>query len=251
MNKHTFSELKKLGWNSLKGKYWYSFAMTLLVIAIVSFCSMLMYPISAVTISNNIIMLQQTSDTVSSTMAAGPLLGTYFLYLLMNMLISILITLPITIGLMKFFINANTYTHNVSDIFFIFKNNFRNVIKILFFKWLYTFLWSLLFIIPGIVKSYEYSMLTEILAENPALDRKHAFEITKAMTNGNKWRIFLFNFSFIGWMLLTCITFGIGSPFLTPYIYASFVQLYFELKENAIANGYVAAEEFQFDIETK
>ena len=95
---------------------------------------------------------------------------------------------------------------------------------------------------------YCYLMVPYILAENPAMDRRRAFEVTKSLTDGNKGRIFLFSLSFIGWIILSCITFGIGFLFLEPYISASFTQLYFDLKAEAIAKGTVTPEEFTYNI---
>ncbi len=64
---------------------------------------------------------------------------------------------------------------------------------------LYTVLWTLCLIIPGIVKSYEYKMIPYILAENPRILRKRAFEISKNMMDGEKWNAFVIDLSFIGW----------------------------------------------------
>ncbi|MCD8181300.1 MAG: DUF975 family protein [Firmicutes bacterium] len=159
---------------------------------------------------------------------------------------SLFILLPLNIGLIRFYINETTETHNIYDLVYIFKSRMGNVVLIGFLKNLYTFLWSLLLIVPGIVKSYEYSMINYILAENPSLDRKRAFEISKALTDGNKFKIFLFSLSFIGWILLGCMAFGIGLIFVEPYMQASFIQLYLDLKTRAIENGSVSADEFTY-----
>ena len=151
-------------------------------------------------------------------------------------------------GSCRFFIKATVNAPNVYDLFFPYKNNLGNVIGINVFVAIYTFLWSLLFIIPGIIKSFQYSMIPYILAENPAMDRRRAFEVTKSLTDGNKGRIFLFSLSFFGWIILSFITFGIGFLFLEPYISASFTQLYFDLKAEAIAKGTVMPEEFTYNI---
>ena len=89
----------------------------------------------------------------------------------------------------------------------------------------------------------QYSMIPYILAENPAMDRRRAFEVTNRLPTETKGRIFLFSLSFFGWIILSCITFGIGFLFLEPYISASFTQLYFDLKAEAIAKGTVTPEE--------
>lgn len=79
------------------------------------------------------------------------------------------------------------------------------------------FLWSLLFIIPGIIAVYSYAMVPYILAENPNLSPKEVLDLSKKMMKGNKWRFFCLEFSFIGWSLLCILTLGIGYVYLAPY----------------------------------
>ena len=212
MYKTTFAELKTRAKDVLKSNYWYSFGVCILVSLITSLGT------SVATVTNMV-----NSDAGSA--------GT-----------------SISAVLQIFFIKATVNAPNVYDLFFPYKNNLGNVIGINVFVAIYTFLWSLLFIIPGIIKSFQYSMIPYILAENPAMDRRRAFEVTKSLTDGNKGRIFLFSLSFIGWIILSCITFGIGFLFLEPYMSASFTQLYFDLKAEAIAKGTVTPEEFTYNI---
>lgn len=77
---------------------------------------------------------------------------------------------------------------------------------------IFTFLWSLLFVIPGIIKSYSYSMTPFILAEHPELSENAAITRSRELMDGNKWRLFCLFFSFIGWELLIC------APFLVSMI---------------------------------
>ena len=91
---------------------------------------------------------------------------------------------------------------------------------------LYTLLWMLLFIIPGIVAMYRYAMTYYILAENPELSASEAIERSKEVMNGNKWRFFCLEFSFIGWSLLCSLTLGIGNLWLNPYIQAAVAAFY-------------------------
>ena len=81
----------------------------------------------------------------------------------------------------------------------------------------YVLLWSLLFIIPGIIAGYSYAMTSYILAENPELTASEAIEQSKAMMYGHRWRLFCLQFSFIGWDLLCALTLGIGNLWLRPY----------------------------------
>ena len=91
---------------------------------------------------------------------------------------------------------------------------------------LFIFLWSLLFVIPGIIKSYSYSMSNFIMAENPEMSAKEAMEVSMEMMRGNKWRLFCLELSFIGWGILCLFTLGIGYLWLNPYINASLAAFY-------------------------
>ena len=94
---------------------------------------------------------------------------------------------------------------------------------------IYTFLWTLLLIIPGIIASLSYSMTNYILAENPELTANEAITRSKEMMDGNKWRLFCLNFSFIGWDILAMFTFGIGNLWLNPYKEAAKAAFYREV----------------------
>lgn len=119
----------------------------------------------------------------------------------------------------------------------------RNVATI-FCRDLYTVLWTLCLIIPGIVKSYEYKMIPYILAENPRISRKRAFEISKNMMDGEKWNAFVLDLSFIGWNLLSTITFGIvGVLYVNPYVYTTWAEFYKVMRENALETGNATREE--------
>ena len=101
---------------------------------------------------------------------------------------------------------------------------------------LYVLLWSLLFIIPGIVASYSYAMTEFILAEHPELTAGEAIAQSKEMMSGNRWRLFCLHFSFIGWDILCTLTMGIGHLWLRPYRQAADAAFYREIT----GSGYVA-----------
>lgn len=95
---------------------------------------------------------------------------------------------------------------------------------------LYIFLWSLLFIIPGIVKAYQYRMVPYILADRPELDQKEVFALSKQMMDGEKWNAFVLDLSFLGWHILGIITAGILEIFyIAPYVNLTNAQLYLTL----------------------
>lgn len=98
-----------------------------------------------------------------------------------------------------------------------------------FLQGLYIFLWSLLFLVPGIVATYSYAMTEYILAEHPELTATEAIRRSKEMMEGNRWRLFCLQFSFIGWDLLCSLTLGIGHLWLTPYRKAATAAFYREV----------------------
>ena len=97
---------------------------------------------------------------------------------------------PIIVGKNRYFMEHRAFDSKFERLFWSFKSGrYMNVVKIMFWRELKIFLWSLLFVIPGIIKSYEYSMVPYILAENPQISSERAFELSKKMTHGEKWKI--------------------------------------------------------------
>lgn len=91
---------------------------------------------------------------------------------------------------------------------------------------IFTALWSLLLVIPGIIKAYSYSMSWYILADNPQMGANEARKQSMTYMNGNKWRLFCLHFSFIGWMLLDILTFGILYFWIIPYMQTAQAEFY-------------------------
>lgn len=104
-------------------------------------------------------------------------------------------------------------------------------IKVSFFVGIFTFLWSLLLIVPGIIKAYSYSMAYYILAENKGMPALEAIRRSQEMMEGHKMDLFVLSLSFIGWNLLGMITFGIAYIWVAPYMIATVTNFY-----NAIKN---------------
>jgi uncharacterized membrane protein len=108
-------------------------------------------------------------------------------------------------------------------------------IKAQFFMGLFVSLWLLLLIIPGIVKTYAYSMTFFILAENKGMPVLEAITLSRKMMNGHKMDLFLLFLSFIGWFILVVITFGIAGVWVYPYFYATLTNFYLSVKEDYIS----------------
>ena len=100
--------------------------------------------------------------------------------------------------------------------------------------WFYTFLWSLLFIIPGIIKTFSYSMAPFILADNPNLTSSEALSESIRIMDGHKFDLFVLQLSFFLWYILGAITFGIAYIYVIPYFEATMTNFYNEIKDKKI-----------------
>ena len=121
-------------------------------------------------------------------------------------------------------------TSKIESLFDGFRKGLGNNIVAGILVSLFTFLWSLLLIIPGIVKSYSYAMTFYILADNPDMAPTEAINKSKEMMKGNKWRLFCLDFSFFGWYLLSFLTLGILLLWVNPYSMQARVEFYESLK---------------------
>ncbi len=108
-------------------------------------------------------------------------------------------------------------------------NHFVKVVILSILIGIFTILWTLLFIIPGIIAALRYSQAFFILLDNPDLSPMEAIRRSKQMMKGNKGKLFLLTLSFIGWALLCGITFGIGALWLNPYVYVALAVFYLAL----------------------
>ena len=146
----------------------------------------------------------------------------------------ILLMPPLAVGYAYF--SLRLYKGEPCEISDLLSTGFRDYMKSLvgiLWMYLFTILWSLLFIIPGIVKAISYSMTPYILAERDDISAQDALKVSMDMTYGYKMDIFMMGLSFVGWWILSSLTFGILAVFFTgPYTATSFAGLYEELKAN-------------------
>lgn len=138
----------------------------------------------------------------------------------------------IRVGKNSYYIKNHNENPALGEIFSAFKGNYINVVKIMLIMNIKVILWSLLFVIPGIIKELEYSMIPYILAENPNISTSEAFAQSKQMTTGQKMDLFVLGLSFLGWLILGAICCGIGTLFVNPYIEATYAEVYYDLKQN-------------------
>ena len=132
-------------------------------------------------------------------------------------------------GYARFNMNLVDRTDAKIESLFTYFYNWKTTAATRFLKTLYCFLWSLLFIIPGIIASYSYAMTGYILADHPELTASEAIERSKEMMSGNRFRLFCLHLSFIGWAILCAFTMGIGNLWLNPYRQASVAAFYREI----------------------
>ena len=149
-------------------------------------------------------------------------------------LLSIFVLLPLGVGFANAFNALYVYSNSnvISNTFgYGFKIYWRAVGG-MFLVQLFTALWTLLLIVPGIIKAYSYSMTPYILVDNPELSARDAIRKSQQMMVGQKFNLFYMQLSFIGWFFLACLTGGIGFLWLVPYYRTSEAVFYQNLKNN-------------------
>lgn len=161
-----------------------------------------------------------------------------------SLVVTIMLTGPMGASLCYYALRNRRGEGQLEDIFHCFKSEYGNIILVTFMKQLFVFLWSLLFVIPGIVKTYEYRMVPYLVAENPKIDYKEALERSRAMMDGEKWNAFVLDLSFLGWWLLTGFTGGLLAIFwTTPYVCSTNAELYEALKAKTGIDSGAATEQ--------
>lgn len=174
------------------------------------------------------------SGIASAILSLIPVIG--------SLVAAIIVTPAFSLSIYKIYLNLVAGGNpEVKDSFEGF-NDFWAAFKVTFLVGLYTFLWSLLFVIPGIVKGYSYSMAMYVLAENKGKAALECIEESKKMTEGKKMDLFVLDLSFIGWYLLGSITFGIAYIWIVPYVTATKTNVYNTIKPCVVVEDPVAEE---------
>lgn len=157
--------------------------------------------------------------------------------------LAIIITYPLAYGFAILFLDLfrEGKPIDIGKLFDGFKD-FGRVWGTLILVAIYTILWTCLLIIPGIVKSYSYALTPFILKDEPELKYNAAIEKSMRMMDGYKMKLFLLDLSFIGWMILSILTLGIGLLFLQPYMNTARAAFYEDLKAE-LSDRYVSEEE--------
>lgn len=191
-------------------------------------------------------------ETAALLAFLGIFFGIFMIIFVIAVAFSIFVGNPVLVGGKKYFLGAAEAVNEEEQAKFNllghgFKGpHYLDIIKTMFLKDLYIFLWSLLLIIPGIVKGYAYAMVPYILADNPNIGVKRAIELSNQMTDGEKMDMFILDLSFIGWFILAAIPCGLGYYFLNPYYYSTHAELYRVLREKALDSNICSFEELGF-----
>ncbi|WP_324782625.1 DUF975 family protein [Mesobacillus jeotgali] len=210
----SISQIKKKALATLKGKWGIGVALTFIVFLITT----IVPTIVEVPLSGGFSEWFNQTET--------PLIAD-----MVNLLISFLF-IPMTVASYWFYlVIARWNDPKISDVFTVYKEweLSLKVIGTSILVGIFTMLWSLLLIIPGIIKGISYSQVFFILRDNPQLSALEAITESKIRMKGYKWKYFLLNLSFIGWVLIAIFTLGIGFLWLTPYISTANATFYNEL----------------------
>ena len=196
----TRAEIKAQAKQQLKGKVWWLFLCTLIVSGLAMILGMI------------------------------PVVGVIAVYV---------IAPPLSLGLIMVYLSV-TYGEEVqiNMLFDGFRNhNMGKTILLFLMVIFFTMLWSLLFVIPGIIKAYSYSMSFYILAENPDMTAREALNESKEIMKGNKLNFFILELSFFFWLLLVVVTFGIAAIYVEPYMQLTYANFYHNIKRQPAAEA--------------
>ena len=178
-------------------------------------------------------------DEVVGEEGAGLFLSIFGTSFLVAILLGIFVGAPLAVGANRFMMENRGGNPPISSMFSVFRDSkqYWNVVKVMFFLGLELSLWSLLCFIPGIYKAYQYFYVPYLLAENPYMSYSRAKQLSRAMTNNEKMEIFVLELSFFGWVFLGTMLCGIGTLFVSPYISATFAELYAAARAKAFNLG--------------
>ena len=228
------SKLRALALDSLKAKWGYAILVTIL-------CGLISIIVSSL-LGGGGKMIESvftSSEVVNKDLfdVNGDISWAYFysspagiIIDLITSFIYYLIMFPITWGFLVLFLNSFRGSKiDVGELFDGF-NDYWRIVETFLLVYLYTNLWTLLLIIPGMIKSYSYSMTSYILKDELDLRNNAAIEKSMDMMSGNKMKLFLMDLGFIGLSILSVFTLFISLLWLMPYWYASRAAFYEDLK---------------------
>ncbi len=217
----------------LAGSYWQVF----LVCLVAGLLSGGLSAVSNLTVNFN--MNSSNGMYTDPTQALAAVGGLAVFGGILGMVFAAFVANPILVGLNRYMMENRAGFPPFGSLFSVFqdKAQYLNLVKVMFLYNLEIMLWSLLCVIPGIYKSYQYFYVPYLLAENPYMSYSRAKQLSVAMTQDEKMEIFVLELSFIGWNLLGALLCGIGVLFVAPYMEATFAELYAAARAKAFSLG--------------
>jgi len=149
---------------------------------------------------------------------------------LVSSLVQLLVSGAFVVGFAGFFLGIAQEGTARLELLFVGFQRFWKSFATYFFYTLFIVLWTLLFVIPGIIAAFRYAMAFFIIADDADCGPLEAISRSKDMMKGNKWRFFCLNLRFVGWAILSSLFFGIGYLWLVPYMQTSFAKFYEDVK---------------------
>jgi uncharacterized membrane protein len=182
-------------------------------------------------------VINQATSMIMQVGAAIPVVGVVFV--LMFLVVSFIITGATTWGSARFFLGvARGEKPDLAQAFSGFSHIWKACGTIVLIA-IYTMLWMLLLIVPGIIKGLSYSMTWYVLVDNPDMGINDAIDRSRAMMDGMKWKLFCLQFRFLGWVLLSVLTCFIGLLWVIPYMQTSLANFYGDVKGRVPASQVV------------
>jgi uncharacterized membrane protein len=192
--------------------------------------------------TENVVLMQMARESLKGKW--GLAIGTLVVYFLIAMVIqiipsvgpiaSLIMSGPFALGLAVFSLSLSRNQDAKLEQIFQGFNNFGTALGAYLLMILFTVLWSLLLIIPGIIAAISYSMTFYILADDNSIGAMDAIDKSKKMMNGYKWKCFCLGLRFYGLALLCILTLGIGFLWLVPYMQVSMAKFYDDVKANSL-----------------
>lgn len=225
--------LKGMARNALTGSYWKSVLVGfLLMLCTATASSGTARGAEQAESGTDIEIFDQLSHNPYFGVIAAMIAAVALLAGIAGLALRILVMNPLEIGIRRYFMEDLYAPCELDRLTYGFKMNYANCIITMLLRVVFTALWTLLLIIPGIIKSYEYRMIPYILAENPDLEWRDVFATSKRMMDGEKWNAFVLDLSFLGWVFLSLITLGlVGIFYVNPYKGLTDAALYMALRE--------------------
>ena len=234
-------DLKAKGKAAFRANYWPSVLAALIAVALFGGGSVAVGNSASDATAEQTAAIEQELEGIPPEVVLAILLAVLGVILVASIaitLISAFLFNPLRVGCVRFFTVNSDAPARLAELGYGYKSNYLNSVKTLLLRDLFIGLWSLLFVVPGLVKAYSYRMTPYILAENPSIGSWEAISLSRKMMNGQKWRAFALDLSFIGWQFLAGLTLGLVGIFHSfPYQCATNAELYKAIRASYTENA--------------